>query len=128
MPKEEIPITELPHTAPDPKEYWAIYAHTLDWQVLLHRFVSDVDPSRGTKPLDPKIGVIGYEVNSPNPVPIWYLSREFFPVEKIAKLIGKDPSALAGIETLHLKEFKDADGQPATKDWQAPTVDYWGMG
>lgn len=127
MPNEDAPISELPLTAPDPKDFWVLYAHTLDWQIILHRFVAAVDPGKGLKPLDPKIGVIGYLTGTKDPTPIWYLSREFFPVEKIAQLVGKAPADLANIETLHLREFKDPDGKPIQKTWQTPTVDYWGM-
>jgi len=128
MPTEDDAVQELPQTTPDPKLYWAIHAHTLDWQILLHRLVSKVDPNRGLKALDPKIGVIGYNVKQQPMIPIWYLSREFFPVEKIAAFVGKRPEDLAGVETLHLREFKDAEGKPVTyADWEKPNVDYWGM-
>lgn len=125
MPSEES-YQELPTGAPDLTQYWALYAHTVDWQVLLHRMVSVVDPDKGLKPLDPKIGMIGFRTADPT-TPIWYLSREFFPVEKIAAFVGKKPEDLDGVESLHLREFKDADGKPATKEWQTPSVDYWGQ-
>ena len=124
MMTDEAPRT-LDMAPPDPKEYWVLYAHTTDWAVLLQRLVLTMDPTKGAKPLDPKIAVIGMKQGEY--IPIYYLSREFFPIEKIAALIGKPVEALSGIETLHLREFKGEDGKPAQAGWQAPSVDYWGM-
>jgi hypothetical protein len=111
---------------PSPKDYWALHAHSVDWQILLQRLVRTKDPSKGEKPLDAKIAVIG--MMQGHVEPIYYLSREYFTVQEIATLIGKPPESLAGIETLHLREFKDAEGKPAQAAWEKPSVDYWGMG
>jgi hypothetical protein len=105
---------------PDPKQFWIVHAHSLDWQILMHRFVLEFDPNHGKEPLDPKVAFIGY--NTQDMTPVYYLSREFFPIERIARLIGKEAASLDGIETLHLRDIK---GQ---EEWPKPNVDYWGMG
>lgn len=125
MPADDMPEKIEVITPPSPKDYWIIFAHSLDWQILLHHYVLTQDPSHGKTPLDPKIAFIGFDGREATPV--YYLSREHFPVESIARFVGKAPAALAGIETLHLREIKGEDGQPAQKDWQTPSVDYWGM-
>lgn len=124
MPDEAPEKIEFSHP-PSPKDFWILYAHSLDWQIIMHRFVMANDPNHGKKPLDPKVAFVGFD--GPSATPVYYLSREYFPVEKIAALIGKEPTSLEGIEFLHLREFKDADGKPAQDKWQKPNVDYWGM-
>lgn len=126
MPDEQP--SELPTSAPDPKDFWAIHTHTLDWQILVTRLVQDASPDKGAKPLDPKIAMIGYRMtpNSPQ-TPIYYLSREFFPVEKIAAFLGKQPVDLAGIEEIHLREFKQDGKVVDLSKWQTPSVEYWGF-
>lgn len=126
---EENKQSELPTSPPSPKEFWAIYPHTQDWQILLVRLVQSLDPTHGEKPLDPKIAVMGWHTNPNQPqIPIYYLSREFFPVEKIAAFLGKQPEALAGVEEIHLREFKGADGKAVDLSrWEKPSVDYWGF-
>jgi hypothetical protein len=106
-------------TPPSGKDFWIVHAHSLDWQILMHKFVLEFDPNHGKTPLDPKVAFIGY--STADMTPVYYLSREFFPIERIAKLIGKTVESLAGIETLHLRDIK---GQ---EDWPKPNVDYWGM-
>lgn len=127
MPDEQQ--TELPTQHPDPKDFWALYAHTLDWQILIVKMVQKATNNDGTTPLDPKIAVVGYRMQPNQPqVPIYYLSREFFPVEKIAAFLGKQPSQLDGIEEIHLRDFKDGEGKviDLTK-WEKPSVEYWGF-
>lgn len=119
MMTDEAPETIDFQTPPTGKDFWIIHAHTLDWQILMHKFVMEFDPNHGKKPLDPKVAFIGYSPKEMTPV--YYLSREHFPVERIARLIGKEVSALDNIETLHLREIKGQD------NWQKPNVDYWGM-
>jgi hypothetical protein len=125
MPVDDKPEKIEFFSPPSPKDYWIIFAHSLDWQIMLHRLVITLDPSHGKDPLDPKIAFIGFDGKEATPV--YYLSREYFPVETIARFIGKPTAALAGIETMHLREIKGEDGEPAQKGWQTSTVDYWGM-
>lgn len=124
---EEAPVSELPTSAPDPKEYWHLYPHTLDWQILVTRLVQSKSPI--IDKVDPKVAVIGWRMNvTEKQIPIYYLSRQSFTVEEMAKFLGKRPEDLDGIEAIHLRDFKGEDGKTVdlTK-WEKPSVDYWGF-
>lgn len=109
---------------PQAKDFWIIYAHATDWQIVISQFLLDRDPSHGKVPMDPKIAFVGLMAGVG--VPIYYLAREHFPVETISRLLGVAPERLNGIEELHLREVKGADGKPAQAAWPKPSVDYWG--
>lgn len=124
MAEDEKHKAELPVVPPSPKDFWVLYAHAVDWQIILHNFLVAADPKHGVGDMDPKIAFMGFDpaVGSV----IYYLSREHFPAETVAHLLGQSAEKIAGVEVFHLREFKDADGKPAQASWQTPNVDYWG--
>lgn len=124
MAADEKTISELPTEPPSPKEFWALYTHAVDWQIILHNYLMDLSPDHGKSMMDPAVAVMGFDPASGSV--IYYLSREHFPVDKIAALIGQPVEKLAGVEELHLRELKGPDGKPAQTAWERPNVDYWG--
>lgn len=100
---------------PDPKSYFILETQTLDWQYIVQTLIV------AKKSDDPKDAFVRV-FPDPSAHPLFYLSREKFTADEIAKMIGYkgDMKVFEDVEIIHLKPIGDQS------KWQKPTVDYMG--
>ena len=108
---EDKIITALP----DPKLYYVLIAQSMDWHLMLRRWIERQGKLNigNVKDADAFI-LLGGEH------PVYYLKKARFAAAHLAAFLGVEPEAVHKAKDIVLKPIK---GQ---EDWQKPTVSYWG--
>ena len=83
-----------------------------DWLIILNRVLAKHQPKD-----ENDIAVAAYADGRT----VFTIRRDFIPAAEIAKAIGSTPEAVTKSQRITLKPFT------ADKDWQKPTVSYYGL-
>lgn len=93
-----------------PEEYYIIEPKASEWVYVIQKIIM------GTKGLVPGDVIVNLELA----FPVYYLRRDKFPVEVIARGIGATPKATAAAKVIRLEPFASSANLPN------PTVNYYG--
>lgn len=110
--EDEQPVLKA---LPDPALYYVIVAQSMDWHLIIRRWVE----RQGKLNLNAGADADAYLLLG-GEHPTYYLRKARFALPHLAALLNADPEAVRKAKEIVLKPLK---GQEA---WQTPTVSYWG--